>query len=84
MDLYCDVRREKLLIEIKNPYSGTVELENGLPAARQAGHGFGCRSMASIARQKGGLCVFRAEDGVFLLQLALPMTPAQKTAEAAG
>lgn len=84
VDLYCDVRREKLLIEIKNPYSGTVELEDGLPAARQAGHGFGCRSMASIARQKGGLCVFRAEDGVFLLQLALPMTPVQKTAEASG
>ena len=84
VDLYCDVRREKLLIEIKNPYSGTVELEDGLPAARQAGHGFGCRSMASIVRQKGGLCVFRAEDGVFLLQLALPMTPVQKTAEASG
>ncbi len=84
VDLYCDIRREKLLIEIKNPYSGTVELENGLPAARQAGHGFGCRSMASIARQKGGLCVFRAEDGVFLLQLALPMGQEQKTAEASG
>ena len=74
VDLYCGVRREKLLIEIKNPYAGAVPMENGIPVNHQAGHGFGCRSIAAIAQKWGGLCTFRAEEGVFSLQLAIPLT----------
>lgn len=73
VDLYCGVRREKLLIEIKNPYAGAVPMENGMPVNHQAGHGFGCRSIAAIAQKWGGLCTFRAEEGAFSLQLAIPL-----------
>ena len=71
-ELYCDVRSGKLLIEIKNPYSGKITIQNGLPAVRQAGHGYGCRSIKAIAEQNGGLCSFVAETGLFTLRVVLP------------
>ena len=35
-------------------------------------HGYGCRSIQTIAQQRGGLCQFLAEDGTFLLRVMLP------------
>ena len=64
---------EKLLLEVKNPYSGAVTLTDGLPENTAPGHGFGCRSIAAIAQKWGGLCTFRAEEGAFSLQLAIPL-----------
>ena len=69
----CSVRAGKLLLEIRNPYAGTVELRDGLPVSRRTGHGYGCRSIRSIAEQYGGLCAFAADSGIFTLQVVLPM-----------
>ena len=74
VDLYCGVRLNKLLIEVRNPYVGEVLMQNGLPVSDRAGHGYGCRSIEAIARHHGGLCEFRAESGFFQLRLAIPVS----------
>lgn len=73
VELYCGIRLNKLLIEIKNPYAGEITMCDGLPVSGRNGHGYGCRSIRSIAAQNGGLCVFAAENGVFTLQVMLPL-----------
>ena len=73
VELYCGIRLNKLLIEIKNPYAGQITMRNGLPVSGWEGHGYGCRSIQSIAAQNGGLCTFDAEQGVFTLRVMLPL-----------
>ena len=86
VDLYCGIRLNKLLIEIKNPCPDPVPMRDGLPVSGRKGHGYGCRSIRTIALHRGGLCEFKAEDGIFLLRVALPVrpVPGAETAAAAG
>ena len=62
-----------LLIEIKNPCAGKVDFLDGLPYSGEPGHGYGCRSISTIARRCHGLCDFKAENGIFTMRVALPM-----------
>lgn len=71
--LYVGIQRNKLLIEIKNPYEGEVYLRDGLPVSKRAGHGYGCQSIRSITRQNRGICVFEAEKGIFTMRAVLPI-----------
>ena len=71
--LYCGIRLNKLLIEIKNPYAGQITMRDGLPVSGRDGHGYGCRSICSIAAQNEGLCTFDVEHGVFTLRVMLPL-----------
>lgn len=71
--LFCGIHWNKLLIEIKNPYTGEIAMRDGLPASGQEGHGYGCRSICTITEQHGGLCSFAPENGVFTLRVMLPM-----------
>lgn len=76
--LYGGIRRDNLLIEIQNPYGGEVGIRNGLPVSNRMGHGYGCRSIRSIAEQNRGICVFEAEEGVFTLRVVLPVNGDEK------
>ena len=69
----CGVRAGKLIIEIRNPYAGTVVTRDGLPAADREGHGYGCRSIQAIVSRSRGLCAFTPENGIFTLRIVLPM-----------
>ena len=73
ISLYCGVRQNKLLIEIRNPCAGPIAMRDGLPVSDREGHGYGCRSIRAIAQRNGGLCVFSARQGQFLLQIKLPV-----------
>lgn len=73
VEFYCGVRAGKLLIEIKNPYSGHIPFRDGLPEPSRQGHGHGCRSIRAIAQSHEGMCDFKAENGVFTLRVVLPM-----------
>lgn len=73
ISLYCGVRQNKLLIEIRNPCAGPIAMRDGLPVSDREGHGYGCRSIQAIAQRSGGLCVFSAQQGQFLLQIMLPV-----------
>lgn len=73
IELHSSIRQDKLLIEIRNPYAGQVSYEDEMPVSNREGHGHGCRSIRSIAQQHRGVCLFEAEDGVFVLRVVLPM-----------
>ena len=53
--------------------NGQLIMRDGLPVSGREGHGYGCRSIRSIAVQKGGLCVFDTDHGVFTIRVMLPL-----------
>ena len=55
----------KLCICISNPCAAEVVFENGLPKTGEDGHGFGAKSIQRVVDKSGGVCRFRAENGVF-------------------
>lgn len=73
VELYCGVRLDKLLIEIRNPYASQILFRDGLPSATKPNHGQGCRSIYTISQRCRGLCEFKADNGVFTMRVALPM-----------
>lgn len=73
IDFLCQKKHGKLLIEIKNPYSGTVQMKHGLPVSTSEGHGYGSISIRTIAERNRGLCTFEAEGGIFTLRVALQL-----------
>lgn len=73
MEFYCEVKRNKLLIQIRNPYAGQLVMRDGLPVSGQEGHGYGCRSIRTIVQRNSGLCSFEPEGGVFVLRVVLPL-----------
>ncbi len=66
------MERNLLLIEIENAYIGELHMQNGIPASKEEGHGYGCQSVLSIAQKRKGFCTFQAEDGIFTLRVVLP------------
>ncbi len=48
-------------------------MQDGIPVSGQEGHGFGCRSIRTIAQRNGGLCMFTAQNGEFCMQVMLPV-----------
>ncbi|MEG2660963.1 MAG: ATP-binding protein [Oscillospiraceae bacterium] len=69
----CSTSRNKLLIEIENAYMGEVQMSEGVPSSTEKGHGYGCKSMRSIAKKRNGFCTFAAADGIFTLRVVLPI-----------
>lgn len=66
------VIRPRFIIEISNPYKGTVTFdEQGFPIAEKQGHGIGTRSIVAFAEKYHALCLFRAENGWFKVQIAI-------------
>ena len=73
VEFYCGVQLDKLLVEIKNPYTGQIPFRDGVPESTQPGHGYGCRSIRAIAEAHHGIYEFSAEGGIFTLRVVLPM-----------
>lgn len=73
VQFHCEEREHELLIEIKNPYIHEVVMKNDIPVSTQPGHGYGCRSIRTIAEQQNGLYRFHAKDGIFTLRVMLPI-----------
>ncbi len=62
-------------IQVENSYAGEMAFENGLPKSTKhddRNHGFGIRSIQSIAEKYGGTVSVKAEDQVFTLTILLP------------
>lgn len=70
---YCEVKQNKLFIQMKNPYADQVVIRDGLPVCDREGHGYGCYSIQAITQHNGGLCSFEAHDGLFALRLSFPL-----------
>ena len=76
VEFFSEIRHNKLLMEIKNPYGKEVTMQDGLPLSSRPNHGYGCRSIQAIARRYRGLCAFEPVDGIFTLRVVLPMPAA--------
>jgi len=74
IEFYSDVKHGKLLIQIRNSYSGRITIKNGLPLSQREGHGYGCRSIQDTTQKYNGLCSFEAKDGQFTLRIILPLS----------
>ena len=61
----------KLLISIKNTFAEKPVFIDGLPQAKEAGHGFGTRSICYVAEKLDGSCRFSVADDLFVLQVIL-------------
>lgn len=75
VDLYCETKLNKLLLEIRNPYLGEVIIRNDLPQSVDSSqdHGYGSRSIRSIVERHNGLCVFEPHNGIFTLRIVIPL-----------
>ena len=73
INLFFDVRQNNLLIEIKNPYSDKITIQDGLPMAQNGEVRYGCRSIQSIVMRRNGNSIFDAANGVFILRIAIPL-----------
>ena len=63
-------------IHIENPFAGTVEMRDGLPATTkddEVNHGFGVRSMRLTVERYGGTLAILAEDGHFHVNAIVPI-----------
>lgn len=69
------VKDDRLVISTENYYMGNIEMEGELPKSKskEAGHGFGIKSIVAIVERYGGLYSFETEGGVFVLRLLLPL-----------
>ena len=73
VEFNCNIKQNKLLLEIQNPYEGEVILRDGLPVSVKAEHGYGCQSIRAITEKNRGLCAFEPKDGLFVMQVILPV-----------
>jgi sensor histidine kinase regulating citrate/malate metabolism len=62
---------DKLLLAIKNPFDHSVDMVNGVPRAREEGHGLGTHSIKYITEKLNGHCQFLAQDGLFVLRVVI-------------
>lgn len=61
-----------VMLEIANPCAEDVVFDsNGLPAARQEGHGLGVQSISAFCRKNGAVCQFDQTGGWFRMRLVL-------------
>lgn len=80
IELFCSVKQNNLLVEIKNPYAGEITIQNGLPMAKNGEPHYGCRSIQSIVQRRNGNCIFDAANGVFILRIAIPLSAVSESA----
>ena len=73
-----------VFLRIENPYSGTLELRDGLPVTHKEdrqNHGFGLKSIRDIGEKYHGLFTIGAEQSQFVLQIAFPLCEQQPAAK---
>lgn len=61
----------KLFLEITNPYSGEIIMENEMPVTNNNGRGVGTKSIVMTVEKLGGIWSFKAKDGMFVMQVVL-------------
>ena len=73
------VKNRKLLIEISNPYSNEIQRrEKVFYSTKHEGFGIGTASVAEVVQRMGGYVVFNTEEGIFKVNIFLPVKTVQK------
>lgn len=71
INLSVSLKNGKLLISVENPYATSPKLENGMPIAKEKGHGLGTRSIKLTANRLGGNCQFLVTDKLFIVRVII-------------
>ena len=62
----------RLVLEISNPCSASAVLdENGLPVAKESGHGTGTKSVLAFAEGHGAEVMYQIADGIFRVRMLI-------------
>jgi len=72
-------QNQLLLIQIRNYYDQELHFENGLPLTTKCDktqHGYGMKSIRHIVETYDGILTVQAQDGIFMLQILLPVETA--------
>ena len=64
-------KNKKLCINIANSLCENIVFENHMPVAKNAGHGIGVKSMASVVEKYGGVYGFFADGNEFRFQVSM-------------
>lgn len=64
-------KEHKLFLQISNTCRADVLFRNGIPAARQEGHGIGTQSICAIVNKYGGVYSFSAKNERFILRVVI-------------
>lgn len=71
-------RDDMVILVVENYFEHELKFENGLPITTKAeehNHGFGLRSIISIAQQHGGNASVEAENNIFRLTVSMRIEP---------
>jgi hypothetical protein len=73
--IHAIINGGKLVISTENAYVGKLEMEGELPKSKskEAGHGFGIKSIVGIVERHNGLYSIETEGGVFILRVMIPL-----------
>ncbi len=71
LKIICKAKNDKLMIQIINNYEGTVLFVDDMPVSTEKNHGFGTKSIASVAQKYNGVYSFTAEKGIFTASIIL-------------
>jgi hypothetical protein len=64
-------KQEKLLIQISNPFIGTVIFEDERPISPIKHHGIGTRSIISMVEKYNGIYSYTAEKNIFIVTIII-------------
>lgn len=73
--LKATVHHHALMLRISNHFGGSIHTKNALPVTTKSGaeHGYGLSNIRQAAVRTGGSMEYRAEDGVFILDVDMPV-----------
>ncbi len=71
IELDMHMNNDKFLISIKNTYAEKPDMIDGVPQAKERGHGFGTQSIRYITEKLKGNCQFVVEGNYFVLRIVL-------------
>ena len=79
VSIIVKVHKEQIVVIIKNPYDGELDINNLRSTKKSAYHGFGILSIKNIVAQWNGTVNFTSEDGVFTTYIVINNHPADNS-----
>lgn len=69
------IKNNKLIINTRNYFNGTVEMHNDIPISKntKSGHGLGVKNIIDAVESYDGMYIFKNENQVFTVNLLIPL-----------
>lgn len=73
VDVRLCVFKGKMIFSVDNSCDDKIQIIDNRPKAEKKGHGYGTRSIMTIANEHHGMAVFQSEKGTFSLLVTIPL-----------